>query len=137
LTYGNAKAPGPPIRFVPGVLISAAGSPNLSDTTDANGDYSLTGFGSGAYTVTPSKTGGQNGAITSFDAALVAQYAVGNIPLDAAQLIVGDVSGTAGVSTFDAALIARFAVSMPPYGTSGNWLFGPAQRNYSSITTDG
>jgi len=116
------------------VLISAAGSPSFSDTTTATGEYSLTGFGAGSYTVTPSKSGGHNGAITSFDAALVAQYAVGNIGLDAAQLTVADVSGTAGVSTFDAALIARFAVSMAPYGSAGNWLFGPASRTYGTVT---
>ena len=92
VTYGNAKLPGPATRFVPNVLITAAGSPTVSDTTGAPGTYSLTGFGSGSYTITPTKTGGQNGAVTSFDAALIAQYTVGNISLDTAQKIVADVS---------------------------------------------
>ena len=120
---------------MPNVLISAAGSPSFSDTTSGSGTYSLTGFGSGSYTVTPSKTGGQNGAITSYDAALVAQYAVGNIVLDGAQQIVADVSGVGGISSYDAALIGHYAVSMPVTGNAGAWLFGPPSRTYSSVTS--
>ncbi len=135
VTYGNSKAPGPPTRFVPGVLITAAGSPPLSDTTGPTGTYLLTGFGSGSYTITPSKTGGQNGAISSFDASLVAQYAVGNISFDAAQQIVADVSGFAGISSYDAALIGHYAVSVPVSGSSGNWIFTPPSNTHPSITT--
>src|SRR5205085_7791080 len=55
VTYGNAiGAPMP--RFVSNVLINGAGSPNIFATSISNGSYSLSGFGPGAYVVTPSKT---------------------------------------------------------------------------------
>ena len=92
VTYGNAiGAPAAP-RFVPNVLISAAGSPAVSDTTTGSGTYLLTGFGAGSYTVSPSKTG-QTGSITSFDAGRIAQYVSGNTAFSAAQLTVAEVSG--------------------------------------------
>jgi hypothetical protein len=119
------------------VLVSAAGSPNLSDTTTAAGTYSLTGFGSGSYTITPSKSGGQNGSITSFDAARIAQFVTGNITFTPAQQIVADVSGSSGVSSFDAALIARYAASLgPPTGSTGNWIFSPPSYTHSSIVSN-
>ncbi len=136
VTYGNA-ATGPDPRGVPGVLLSAAGSPPLSDTTTGAGTYSLTGFGAGSYTITPSKSGGVNGAITSFDAAKIAQYVTGATSLSSAQLTVADVSGVGGVSSFDAALIGRYAASLPPpTGNSGTWLFNPASYTHPSITSD-
>ena len=119
------------------MLITAAGSPNLSDTTGTGGTYSLTGFGSGSYTVTPSKTGGDNGAISSFDAAKISQYVVGGSALSPEQQTVADVSNTGGISSFDAALIARFVASLgAPIGSTANWIFVPASRNYPGITGD-
>ena len=112
VTYGNAiGAPAPP-RAVSGVLISGAGSVNVSNTTDSSGYYVLNGFGAGSYTITPSKTGGQNGSVTAFDAARVSQYIVGGNPLTAAQQTVADVSSIGGISSFDAALIPRYAASL-------------------------
>ena len=70
IVYGNAVG-SPTPRFVSGVSLSGAGSPNVSTTSLANGSYTLGGFGAGSYTVTPSKTGGVNG-INSFDAGRVA-----------------------------------------------------------------
>lgn len=137
VTYGNAV--GAPVgpRNVPGVLVSAAGSPPLSDTTGASGTYLLTGFGGGAYSITPSKSGGQNNSITSFDSARISQYVSGNISFTAAQQTVADVSGTGGISSFDAALIARYAASLgPPVGSTGTWIFSPASNMHPSVTTD-
>lgn len=136
VTYGNARPTGPAIRYVPGVLISAAGSPFVSDTTNSSGAYTLTGFGAGSYTITPSKTGGVNGAITSFDAALVAQYAVGAVSFTSAQQSVSDVSGDGSVSSFDAAEVARYAVALNTFiGSSGTWKFDPLNRTHASITS--
>ena len=78
----------------------------------ASGTYSLTGFGTGSYTITPSKSGGQNGSITSFDAGRIAQYLTGNTSFTTAQATVADVSGASGISSFDAALIARYAAAL-------------------------
>ncbi len=136
VNYGNPVT-GPNPRGVPNVLVSAAGSPPLSDTTGAPGTYSLTGFGAGPYTITPSKSGGVNGSISSLDSARIAQYITGNISFTAAQLTVADVTGAGGVSSFDAALIARYVLSLgPPNGNTGDWIFSPPGNTHLSITTD-
>lgn len=136
VTYGNAVGSPAPPRFVSGVQVSAVGSPNLSDTTGSLGTYSLTGFGGGSYTITPSKSGGDNNSISSFDAAKLSQHVIGGPQLNAAQLIVADVSGTSGVSSFDAALIARYVATLgPPFGNTGTWIFNPVNYTHPSVTT--
>jgi 6-phosphogluconolactonase (cycloisomerase 2 family) len=133
VTYGNAIG-APNARFVSNVLISAAGSPNVFATTDfPGGNYTLTGLGAGAYTVTPNKNGGAGGAITSFDAGRIAQYAAGVNSLTATQMLVADVSGNGSVSSFDAGQIARYAASLPGAGATGDWAFKPASKTYSSV----
>ena len=139
VTYGNViGAPTP--RFVSNVTISGAGSPNVFTTTAAPGpiagQYSLTGFGSGSYTVTPTKTGGVNGAISSFDAGRIALHVAGlpNPQLNATQLIVADVSGNGTISSFDAGQIARYAAGVPGSGSAGTWIFMPVNRSYASVT---
>lgn len=121
------------------MLISGAGSPNVSTTTTTpgpgEGTYTLTGFGAGSYTVTPSKTGGSNG-ISSFDAARVAQHVSGIPPLlNSNQLIAADSSGNSQVSSFDAGLIASYVVSGVG-GQTGSWKFLPVNRNYPSVTAN-
>ncbi|MFN0277024.1 MAG: cohesin domain-containing protein [Pyrinomonadaceae bacterium] len=137
ITYGNAIG-SPAQRFVSNALVHAAGSTiSMTTATGANGEYSLSGFDSGAYTITPSKTGGQNNAISSFDAALISQHVLG-APLPSLignQLVVADVSGNGTISSFDAAQIARYVVSLPPTGSTGNWKFNPASNSYPSITS--
>lgn len=134
ITYGNAIGPPTP-RFVSNVLLSGAGTPKVSATSDfPGGNYSLTGFGSGSYTVTPSKTGGANGAITSFDAARVALHVAGTTVLTGNPLVVADVSGNGTISSFDAGQIARYSAGVPGSGSAGNWIFTPAKRNYASVT---
>ncbi|MBK8464832.1 MAG: hypothetical protein IPL32_03295 [Chloracidobacterium sp.] len=136
VNYGN-PATGPNPRGVPGVLVSGAGSPAVSDTTGAPGTYLLTGFGAGAYTITPTKSGGVNGAITSFDSARIAQYVTGNGVLSAGQLIAGDVTGNAQVTSFDAAMIARYVAALgPPQGNSGSWVFSPVSVNHPTVYTN-
>jgi len=136
ITYGNVNSP-PATRPIPNVTLRANGSPPVSALTDSFGMYSFSGFGSGGYTVTPSKTGGVNGAITGFDAGLIAQYIVQLISLNPTQLSVANVSGSGGISSYDATLIARYAVSVgPPTGSSGTWIFNPVNRSYPTIYID-
>ncbi|MBK8467300.1 MAG: VCBS repeat-containing protein [Chloracidobacterium sp.] len=135
VTYGNAIG-SPSQRFVANVLLSGAGSISVSAlTTFPSGAYSLSGFGGGAYTITPSKTGGANAAISSFDAAKVAQHVVGPpFPyLGGSQLVVADVSGNSEISSFDAAEIAHYVVSNTPVGASGTWKFSPTSNFHASI----
>src|ERR1043166_6169177 len=135
--YGNAiGAPTP--RYVSNVLITGAGSPAVSTTTGAPGatagQYMLTGFGSGMYTVTPTKTTGQNG-INSFDAAKVASYVAGVSTLTASQLVAADVSGNGNVNSFDAAEIASYVVSGSNPGMAGTWKFTPSNRSYATVAS--
>ncbi|MFN0279951.1 MAG: cohesin domain-containing protein [Pyrinomonadaceae bacterium] len=135
ISYGNAIG-SPATRFVSNVAVDGAGSPPVSDVTGSSGTYSLTGFGSGSYTVTPSKSGGLNSSISSFDAARIAQHVVGPPNLNTTQQIVADVSGNGGISSFDAAQVANYAVSLPNSGASGDWIFVPLNRTYSSVEND-
>lgn len=134
ITYGNTVT-GPPPPFISNVLLTGAGSPDVMNTTIfPSGSYSLSGFGSSSYVVTPSKTGGINGSITSFDAGRIAQSVAGTITLTANQLIVADVSGNGSISSFDAAQVARFVAAISGSGSTGEWRFSPANRTYPSVT---
>jgi Cohesin domain/Periplasmic copper-binding protein (NosD) len=139
VTYGNSIAgPGLPAapRHVPNVNLNAVGSVNVSALTNLAGVYSLSGLGSGAYTVTPSKTGGDFGGLSGFDSATIAQYVVGTIPFTTDQQTVADVSGTGGITSFDAALIARYVAGLPNYGATGTWRFLPVSRTYPNVNTN-
>lgn len=133
ITYGNATG-SPTPRFVSGVLLTAVGSPNLSATSRSDGTYTLGGFGSGTYTVIPTKVGSANG-ITSFDAGLIAKHVAGLQLLTGNQLIVADVSGNGTLSSFDSGQIARYAVGVAGFGSSANWIFVPVNRTYSSVNS--
>ncbi len=137
IAYGNAiVAPTP--RYVSNVTVTGAGSPSAMTTSGGigpvEGRYWLSVFGAGAYTVTPTKSGGQNGAINSFDAARIAQHVAGITPLTGSQLQVADVSNNGSISSFDAAEIANYVVSGSPAGIAGTWKFSPISRNYPSIS---
>jgi hypothetical protein len=134
ITYGNAIG-SPTPRFVSSVFLTGSGSvPVSAFSSFPDGTYTLAGFGSGAYTVTPSKTGGINGSISSFDAGKIAQHVAGINVLTGNQLIVADVSGNGTISSFDAGQIARYVAAVSGSGSTGNWIFMPAKRSYAAIT---
>ncbi|MBK8466051.1 MAG: proprotein convertase P-domain-containing protein [Chloracidobacterium sp.] len=155
ITYGNANGLPAPPRFISNVQVNGAGSPPVSAITDGvgptAGQYSLTGFGAGSYTVTPSKTGGVNSAINSFDAGRIAQHVSALNFLTGNALVAADVSGNGNINSFDAAQIAAYVVALPPYGNAGQWRFftipsipfpvgsTPTSRTYPSVsgTTNG
>lgn len=132
VTYANAAVPPVP---VPHVLLSATGSIATAANTALDGTYLLGGFGPGAYTVTPSKTGDVNG-ITGFDSALIAQHIVLLITLTPTQLLAADVSQNSAVTSFDAALIAQYVVAIPNVGNTGSWIFDPPNRVYADADND-
>lgn len=135
VTYGTS----PMLQTVPNVTMSGAGSPNVSTVTDAGGLYDLSGFGPGAYTVTPSKTGDFGpGIISGYDASLAAQHAVNLISLNANQRYAADVSGNGSVTSFDAALIAQYVVSIVSAqpNQSGIWKFIPPSKSYANVWTN-
>ncbi len=149
VTYVNASAPP---KYISNATVTGTGSPNVFTTTAAPGGsagtYSLTGFGAGSYTVTPTKTTGGVNGISSFDAGKIAQHVAGIPPLlNATQLIAADASGNNAVTSFDAGQIARFVTSSPPFGIAGTWRFftpnptfpvgaSPTSRTYPSVTSN-
>lgn len=128
VTYANALTT-TPVQFA---TINAAGSIPQSTSTDVNGNYSLSGFGTGAYTVTPSKANQVNG-ITNLDASRVAQHVVGFAILNSTQLIAADVSGNGSITSLDAAYIAQFVALISNPGNTGTWKFIPPNRGYANV----
>jgi len=126
-----ASAPAKPVS---GVTITAAGTPQISTTTDGAGNYQLPNLGGGPYTVTPAKTGDVNG-ISSFDAAQIAQHVVGIITLNSCQQAAADTSNNGEVTSFDAAFIAQYVVGIAnPNNNTGTWKFLPPSRTYASLS---
>jgi hypothetical protein len=134
-----------PLIAVPGVLLDAPGSPHISDTTDASGNYTLTGFGPSAYTVTPSKPAVLYNdsplarGIFANDATLVAQHVVGLITLNPTQIEAAKVSGFPTLSSFDAALIAQWIVNTTPanpINQTGKWKFNPGNGGTFVVNTN-
>jgi uncharacterized repeat protein (TIGR02543 family) len=134
VTYGNSIPAA--TRHVPNTTIDAVGSVNASALTNLAGAYSISSLGAGSYTVTPSKSGEVNGAVSGMDSAQIAQWVVGLISLNATQQAVADVSGTGGVSSFDSALIARYVVSLPNAGSSGTWRFTPTSTTHPNVNVN-
>ena len=132
VAYGTPTTSG--TKSVPGVTLTAAGTPSQTATTDGSGNYTLSGLRTGPYTVTPAKTGDING-ISSLDAARVAQFAAGLFSLTANQQIAADVSNNGSISSLDAAQIARFIAGFNSnVGITGQWKFVPASRSYPSLS---
>ena len=150
VTYGNAAAPP---KFISNATVMGTGSPDVSATTAAPGasagQYLLTGFGAGSYTVSLSKTTGQN-SITSNDAGRIAQHVAGtNVLTTDIQKVTADVTNNGTLSSNDAAQIARFVAGIgPPIGLTSQWRFflppgptfpvgtSPTSRTYPSITSN-
>jgi hypothetical protein len=133
ISYGIPSANQTP-QTVPGVNLST-GTAGLSTTTNSSGFYQLLGLAAGGnYTVTPTKSGDVNHAVTSFDAALAARYAAQLITLTPNQFLAGDVSGNGDITAYDAALIAQTAGNLSNPGTAGQWRFLPSSTNYPNLS---
>ncbi len=122
-------SPTPTPLPVPNTKLSAAGGTNFFTLADGSGNYTLAGFGPGAYTVTPSRPDEDymtpNG-IASDDASLIAQHVVQLVVLNAVQQRAADVSGFHSVSSFDAGLVAQWVVGITnPINQTGKWTFTP------------
>jgi|GEM_PF-2197899 len=133
VTYATA----PSTRPVPGATISAAGSVAASTTTATDGSYSLSGLGSGAYDVTPSKAAESisSTAITPFDSSLIARAGVGLATINSYQEIAADVTGDGTVSPLDAAYISQWKVGIPNPGITGTWVFIAPSTHYTDVET--
>lgn len=130
----SSDAPAEPsAKQVPNVEIDTTGDAVAEATTDSDGAYSLGGL-AGEVTIRAlpkmgsPRASDENGAVTSYDAALIGQASVGSIVLSPNQVIAADVSGAAGVTAYDAALVARYAVQLDnhfpvAFNNGSDWRF--------------
>lgn len=121
---------------VPDVAITAAG---VKATTGADGKASLTGITRADVTVLVSKDG-YSDTVEAYDAVLVLQHSAKKLttPLDASQLIAGDVDGNGDVDEVDASLILKKYAGLIDFFPAGSWKFEPSSRtvNLTSNVTD-
>jgi hypothetical protein len=127
VTYVNSNSPPMPISNV-----RVCGNGTNCTTTDSNGDYVLTGVGSGVIDVCASKTpasgGGYHGdPISAYDAALISAHVSGTPLLPTTALrMAADVTGNGTISSTDASYVSNYVVSTTPVGSTGTWsLFLP------------
>ncbi|MFP4440113.1 MAG: C1 family peptidase [Chloroflexaceae bacterium] len=122
---------------VSGVSITLSGDTSAATSTDAGGTYTFTNLAPGAYTATPAKTDGVNG-ITSFDAALVLQHAVGTNPLSGHAAIAADVNKSGSINSMDAAYIMQYSVgliTLPFPGAGTIWEFDLPSHSYNPLNS--
>ncbi len=99
----------------------------ISVRTDESGNFVKSGLPPGEYSVSASRSGGQD-CISAYDAALALQKAVGRRELDEYQIIAADVNEDGTVNAMDASLILKAAagnMSGSFYGSNALWKFDP------------
>jgi len=133
LRYYRAAGNEPSATPVPGVGIDANADGLAEATTGADGQYALPGL-AGTVTLTTlglygtPRAANHNDAISSFDAALIAQAVVALTSLSPQQRIAADVTGNGEVTAFDAAHVAQFSVMLRDHfdvatATGSDWRF--------------
>ena len=121
---------------VPDVAITAAG---VTGTTGADGKAALTGITRADVTVLVSKDG-YSDTVEAYDAVLILQHRAKKLttPLDASQLIAGDVDSDGDVDEVDASLILKKYAGLIDFFPAGSWKFEPSSRtvNLTSANTN-
>lgn len=136
IIYGTNAA-----KRVPRVNLGLTGSSAGSIMSNLSGVYQLSGlFDGGSYTITPTKTGGQDVSnITSGDSTLtLRQVAAGPAgTLTPNQIIAADANANGLLTAGDATLILRHVAAggqTVSTGQVGNWRFVPANRTYNGLS---
>ena len=117
-------------RAVAGAVVRLTGPAPSDATTDALGRFTFADVASAVWLLVPSKTGGENGALTALDAAYVLQAVRNKRTLSPTQLLAADVSGDGILTDLDAILILQRSVGagsqFPVAQACGSdWLFMP------------
>ncbi len=137
-----AGVPAKPLSNV--TVQTTSGSPSGSSNTGAppsTGNYSITGLGSGPYTVAPSRPDqtAPDPAISTTDATRVLQFVAATITLNPCQQTAADASGNGSVTSTDATRVLQYVAgvsSAPNPNISGSWKFSPASRTYVTLLSD-
>jgi hypothetical protein len=123
----------PSTKPVPNVGIDRTGDAVADTTTAGPGTYTFGSLSGNVTLTTVAKYGSprasdHNGAISSFDASVVARAAALLVTLSPNQHVAGDVTGDGTVSAFDASFVARFAAGLIDHfnvatSTGSDWKF--------------
>ncbi len=135
VVYENSNLP------IQNVSLTISGDIAGTKTTTADGIYTLLVDSGKSIIMTPDKAKGEDIAslvITTYDAALTAQHAIGMIQLGNNQQIAADADQGGTVNTFDAALIAQYSVGIQQMNISavGEWRFLPSSLNINEINSN-
>jgi hypothetical protein len=126
---------------VPNVTLTLSGSASGSTLSDGSGNYTLSSFAGGTYTVTPTKAALAPGAtgINTIDV-LATQRHFLSCPahpdqcLSGCALAAADVNGDGMVDTRDITAIQGFALGrLTGIANVGKYRFNPASRTYTGV----
>jgi hypothetical protein len=105
VSFWNGGAP------VPGTTLTLTGDQVYSALSGADGNYTIQGAAIDAYTLTPSKSDGDN-EISAYDASFALQHDVGLITLTGNQALAADVNSNGAITAMDAAYILQKAAEL-------------------------
>lgn len=119
--------------------MNLTGSSTGSTLTDGSGNYTLTGYSGGNYTVTPSKAAlapGSAGITTVDVVAIQRHFLVIGVPLSGCGLSAADVNGVNGVDTVDVVAVQRFFLGLSTgVANVGKYQFSPVTRAYAPLSS--
>jgi len=104
----------------------------------ADGSYTIQGAAIDAYTLSPSKSDGDN-EISAYDASFALQHDVGLITLTDNQALAADVNSNGAITSMDAAYILQKAadlITLPFPGSGVVWKFSPAERTIPELSSN-
>jgi len=117
--------------------MNLTGTSTGSTTTDASGNYSLSGLLGGNYTITPSKAArppGSAGINTTDVVAIQRHFLIIGTPLSGCRLTAADCAAPAGITTADVIAVQRFFLLFTNgIGNVGKYQFSPASRAYAPL----
>ena len=136
VSYCSNPVAGP----VPNVTLTLTGSSSSSTLSDGSGNYTLSAFSGGNYTVTPSKAGlppSTNGIDTVDVIAIQRHFLNLGTPLSGCRLTAADVNGIGGIDTVDVIAVQRFFLAFSSgIANVGRYQFAPVSRDYSGIVSN-
>ena len=140
-TVGQCTTAGPSGIALAGATMTLTGSSTGSTTTDGSGNYTLTGFNGGTYTVTPTKAARlplSAGINTTDVIAIQRHFLLLGTPLSGCRLAAADPAAPFGtITTGDVIATQRFFLGFSTgIGNTGKYQFNPVNRSYSPLTTN-
>ena len=117
--------------------MTLTGTTSGSTTTDASGNYTLTGVSGGTYTVTPTKAARAPGSfgINTTDVIAIQRHFLNITLLTGCRLAAADVNNDSTVNTNDVVATQRFLLGLSTgIDNVGKYKFNPFNRTYSPLT---